>query len=370
MQRKGTTDLPLHTGKCPSWLFKDMKELVGKISKLIVLEYSERKLLEKLSDPFFFQALGCTVSFDWHSSGLTTTLTGALKESINEMNLDIKVAGGKGKNSRKTPKEILDSKELCNYGKLKEISRSSKMSAKVDSTCLQDDYKLYHHCTMFSDKGDWIVIQQGMNEKSGYARRYHWLSNNLGSYIEEPHNEISSKKKEPDVIDLTSKKSKENRKTSVDLVNDGVSHFQSFLTNKNQSNLDKFLKNEDKISFPPEHEVIKSDFSKKIFQNINKAYEKQPSDFKDLISTEGIGPKTVRALALISDLVYGEEYSKKDPATYSYAHGGKDGTPYPVNEERYQKSINFLKRAIQETKIEEKEKRKAMNKLSDFVTQE
>ncbi|MCD6402850.1 MAG: DUF763 domain-containing protein, partial [Candidatus Aenigmarchaeota archaeon] len=226
--RTGVADLPLHHGKCPPWLFRRMKDLAKDIVRIIVLEYGEVELLKRLSNPYFFQALGCVLGFDWHSSGLTTTVCGALKEAINEDQLGIKVAGGKGKVSLKTPEEVERfSEELgLTTKKVERITYASRIAAKVDNAVLQDGYQLYHHVIVFDDKGDWSIIQQGMNTSSKYARRYHWFSQRLSNFVEEPHAAIASDKVEDRVLNLVSKKSEDVRKVSVDLVKDGVKHIK------------------------------------------------------------------------------------------------------------------------------------------------
>lgn len=365
MVKKATADLPLHGGKCPSWLFKRMKKLVGAISEVIIYEYSQEELLERLSNPYFFQSLGSVVGFDWHSSGLTTTLTGAFKESLDEENNGIKVAGGKGKSSRKTPQEILDS-NLCSSRDLERFENASRLSAKVDSNCLQDNYSLYHHVFLFTEKGKWAVIQQGMNSHNKYARRYHWMSEDVEDFIEEPQNAICCDRRENEVLDLTSQTSEETREISLDLIKDDPQHLSKYLLKGDQKSLLDFSRSES-LKMPRHHDVRETDINPKVLDNLEKAYEKQPDDYKNLVKMEGIGAKSLRALALISQLVHGSEASWKDPATHAYAHGGKDGHPEPVDRRNMEKSTKFLKDALEQAEVDKKDKLKALKKIEEYM---
>ncbi|MFB6088531.1 MAG: DUF763 domain-containing protein [Candidatus Aenigmatarchaeota archaeon] len=364
MVKKATTDLPLHGGRCPSWLFKRMKELTGAISEVIIHEYSQDELLKRLSNPYFFQSLGCIVGFDWHSSGLTTTLTGALKESMSPEEHGVMIAGGKGKTSRKAPQEILKS-DLCKSSDLEKFVDYSKLSAKVDSNCVQDEYSLYHHVFLFTENGKWSVIQQGMNPKNKYARRYHWVSENVEGFIEEPQDAICCDNMEEEVLNLTSKTSEETRKISLDLVKDNPQHLKKYLLPKNQSSLIDFSKGNN-FKMPRHHDVRNMDINSRILDNLDKAYQKQPENYEKLVQIKGVGAKSLRALALISQLVYGSEASWKDPATHSYAHGGKDGAPYPVDRDNMERSTKFLKGALEQAEINDKSKLKSLKKLKDI----
>ncbi len=371
MERK-TINLPLHGGKCPKWLYGKMKKLAKPITATIIEEKGQEEFLRKLSDPTWFQSLSCALGYDWHSSGVTTVTTAALRESLNEQNKGIAVCGGKGKTSRKTPQQIIEKAKKLEVkpSKAEELKLKSRLSAKIDSNCLQDQHTLYHHTFFFTEKGEWTVIQQGMKEqdKKGYARRYHWYSPE--NTIEEPHEGISTQEKTK-TLDLTSKKSKKTRKISVDLVKDGEQiekYFrpkgQKTLNKEQPPNLIEQTKKEKTLS--PRHEVKMSPQIKKA---LNKAEEIQPKDYKELVQIEGIGKKTLRALALISDLIYNEKPSFEDPATYSFAHGGKDGYPYPVNKKRYNETTKTLEKTIEQSEINKKEKRKALKKLSKNLKQ-
>jgi len=358
--RTGLANLPLHTGHCPKWLFPRMKKLGGAISEVIVNEQGHEEFLRRLSDPFWFQAFGCVLGFDWHSSGLTTTVLGAIKEA--ELNkIGIAICGGKGGASRKTPDEIvsLAGKFSLSDSIASKLVNSSKMTAKVDSALIQDGYQLYHHVFIFTEKSQWAVIQQGLNNENRYARRYHWLSDNVKSFVEEPHNAICCDSRESRVLDMTSRISDETRKISVDLVKDN-----SFVV-EGQKTLNSFFGNHKTFSMPAHHEV--KNLGKQVIGTLKRAYEIQPQNYEELIAIKGVGPKTLRALALISQIVYGAEPSWKDPVKFSFAHGGKDGHPYMINQDHYDKSIEIMRNAIENAKIGDKEKLFAIKRLNEFL---
>lgn len=366
MKKAGTADLPLHRGKCPRWLFKRMGRLVGAISDVIIYEYGQAELLTRLSDPYFFQSLGCAVGFDWHSSGLTTTLTGALKEALDPEQHGIQVTGGKGKAATKAPSEIKTTPFNLKTKEMAGLQKSTRLSGKVDSNCVQDDYNLYHHSFIFSENGDWAVIQQGLNPNSKYARRYHWISDDIkeqGNYIEEPQSAICAQSKENEVLDLTSNQSEETRQISLDLVKDNPNHIKQFFSPKGQKTLLDYTGDRVELEMPPHHDIKSVDISKRSVKNLKKAYELQPEDYEELVALQGIGSKSLRALALISELVYGSQSSWKDPAKYAYAHGGKDGVPYPVNRDTYEKSVNNLKTALEKAEVGKKDKLKSIKRL-------
>jgi len=367
MKRTGISDLPLHHGSCPPWLFVRMKDMLRSISEIIILEYGKDEFLKRLSNPFFFQSLGCVVGWDWHSSGLTTTLTGALKEVLKGENIGVVVAGGKGKTSLKTPKEI---RELANKLSLPSTKEEkliyvSKMSAKVDNAVLQDGFTLYHHTIFFDERGKWVVIQQGMNTDKRYARRYHWLSDNVKSFVEEPHTAIASDIEQKVVLDMTSKESKDAQKTCVDLVKDNPKHiYHDFLLlrSSSQKTILHFLK---------KRKVENIDYLKMPW-NLNwkvlkKAYEIQPRNYEELIGIKGFGPSTVRGLAYVANLIYGKPISWKDPVKFSFAYGGKDGVPRPVDKKAMDESIKFLREILEKTEIERKKKLGMLKKLERLV---
>jgi hypothetical protein len=342
--RTGTVSLPLHPGKCPAWLFQRMKPLAGEISRLIIDSYGTTELLRRIADPMFFHALGCVIGFDWHSSGVTTTTCGALKEAITS-DTGVVVCGGKGKSSRKTPGEI-----DVNAGKFgldcERLKKASYLSAKVDSSCIQAGYELYHHCFFFDEKGNWCVVQQGMNDRNSYARRYHWFDTD--NFTDNPPDKIAGTA-EPSVLNLVSGETGDARKVSVDLINDNPIHLRRYFTG--QTTL-----SDDSYSMPMRHEILPCDLTEKDWRLLHNVYELQPQNYEELICLKGIGAKKLRALALVARLIHGTKLDWKDPVKYSFAHGGKDGIPYPVDRQNYDHSISFLRDILAEAKGSEKEK--------------
>lgn len=352
--RTGIAHLPLHGGKAPRWLFDRMKLLSREISLILSYEMGAEEYLKKLADPFWFQAFGCVLGFDWHSSGVTTTVCGALKEGLKDAGKDIGlfVCGGKGRTSRKTPGEL---KELGDKRLIKKDAEklvyASRMSAKVDNTALQDGYQLYHHTFIVTESGKWTVIQQGMNQDNRWARRYHWLGEEVEDFVNEPHKGICCDHKGK-VLNMVAEESRKAREVTA-LVSKGspektLEEYKKILT----------------LNLALHHDVREKDIKpENLKKTLLSSYEKRPENFESLLGLQGVGPKTVRALALISELVYGEKPSFTDPVRYSFAHGGKDGHPYPVNREVYDTSIEFLRKAIQKAKIGHTEKLKAFKRL-------
>jgi hypothetical protein len=312
------------------------------------------------------------LGFDWHSSGVTTTVTGVLKTALSPEVHGIAVCGGKGKTSRKTPTDIAETADKFGFSetKIQQLTYTSKMTAKVDNTAIQAGYQLYHHVLFVSEKGKWAVVQQGLNTESKRARRYHWLSDHTQSFIDEPHNAIVCDTKHPTVLDMTAKTSEENRKACVDLAKEPTHKLQRLTTQqlikpteKNQQTLGKWL---------PTQEVFVAVPLLDMPRNINwdalmHAYETQPSNYEELLGMNGVGPATIRGLALVAELVYGEKPSWKDPVKYSFAYGGKDGVPYPVNRQAYDESIQILKDTVKAAKVGDKEKTRALQGLRRFV---
>jgi len=356
--RKAVANLPMHWGKAPRWLFTRMVKLAREITIAIITEYGSLEMLQRISNPYWFQAFGCILGFDWHSSGVTTTVCGALKKGLKglEKDLDFFVAGGKGGTSRKTPSEIESWGDKIHLGiEPDKLIYASRMSAKVDSSAIQDGYNLYHHNFFFTRKGHWAVVQQGMNKKTRYARRYHWLSNECYSFTNEPNDKICDDKKYNYVLNLTSKKSDNSRSVISEISKEKpkkiVNEYKKIIT----------------LNMPRREWITKDDIRpENLNRTLLKTYEKQPKNFESLLSIKGVGPKSIRALSLISDLAYGTKADWEDPVKYSFAHGGKDGYPYPVDKENYDKSIEVLKRAITVSKTERSEKRDMMKKLLNF----
>ncbi len=366
MRSKGTVDLPLHGGRAPRWLFEKMVKLSRCITEIMIEEYGRKEFLERITDPYWFQALSCTIGFDWHSSGTTTTTCGALKVALDPQEHGIVFLGGKGKASMKTPDEISTMEDHFSLPPkiYDELSHTSRLVAKIDNSCIQDDYNLYHHSFILAETGDWGVIQQGMNTDTGYARRYHWLSDEIKELIVEPHKGVCCDRKEYDVLNMTDRASEEARKISVDLINDDPDHIRKYLRKHGQTTLTGF---KEEIEMPSRHQVIDMDISSEGWKTLKRAYEFQPSDYEEMVSLNGMGPKKIRALALVSDLIYGSDPSWKDPVKYSFAHGGKDGIPYPVDEEVYDNTIENLRCVLDKTEIQEKTKKRALKRLSELI---
>jgi hypothetical protein len=353
-RRTGIANLPLHHGRAPRWLFERMVLLAREITVAIVTDFGPEEMLRRLSHPYWFQAFGCILGFDWHSSGVTTTLCGALKESIKgiERDLGLFVAGGKGRTSRRTPLEIVTWGEKISLNPAP-LVYASRMSAKVDSAAVQDGYQLYHHTFLFTPRGSWTVIQQGMNEANRYARRYHWLGEAVTNFVNEPHAAILSEVR-GETLNLTASES-EPARTAI----------TGIATEEKPEKVISELKRLKTLNLPSRHQIFTSDLHPDSLSKILlSTYERQPQDFERLLGLSGVGLKTIRALSLISELVYGIEPSYRDPARYSFAHGGKDGIPYPVDRQTYDQSIELLSRAIGRAKLGLSEKQKAFNRLN------
>ena len=358
----GIANLPLHYGKAPRWLFERMVKLAREITIVTVEEYGPEEMLRRLSHPYWFQAFGCVLGFDWHSSGVTTTLCGAVKEGVKgiEQDLGLFVAGGKGATSRKTPAEVEKWGEIISLDPAP-LVYASRMSAKVDSAAVQDGYQLYHHNFFFTAGGSWAVVQQGMNETTRYARRYHWLSESLSSFVNEPHSAVLSDAR-GEALNLVAAESEPSR-TTITKIATGEKP-ESIMAELNKiKTLSTFAPLS--MNLPAHHylgvEDLHPDSLKKI---ILSTYERQPEDFEHLLGLPGVGAKTIRALSLISELVHGVAPSYRDPARYSFAHGGKDGIPYPVARRTYDQSIELLRKAIGKTRLGLKDKQEAVGRLN------
>jgi hypothetical protein len=334
-----------------------MTELAREITVAIVVDFGPDEMLRRLSDPYWFQALGCVLGYDWHSSGVTTVVCGALKEGLRGLNreLGLFVAGGKGRTSRKTPGEIENSGTLLKVDP-SGLVYASRMAAKVDNNALQDGYQLYHHTFFFTSRGSWSVVQQGMNEENRYARRYHWLGEAVTDFVCEPHSAICSQGKS-DVLNLVAGESETARST--------IAHIAA---EERPEKLVEQLEKLKHLELPRRHYLRPEDVKpERLFKIFVKTYERQPEDFKVLLGMEGVGAKTLRALSLISELVYEVPVSLRDPARYSFAHGGKDGHPYPVDRKTYDTSIEILHRALERARVGDTEKIAAFRRLKNWM---
>ncbi len=371
MYRTGTAILPLHGGKAPSWLTGRMRRLAREIANIIIDEYGTAKFITRLSDPYWFQAFGCVLAYDWHSSGVTTVVTGVLKSALTPQEHGVVVCGGKGKTSRKTPSDIQTVGEKWGFSQetIDKLTYTSRMTAKVDNSAIQAGYQLYHHAFLVTKEEKWAVIQQGMSDEDRSARRYHWLSDNTQDFVVEPHTAIACNVKRDKALNMVAKQSEASRKASVDLAKEPtkklMSLIQSTIKPKNQASIQTW--------FPKTNDPwIQTQTSLNMPRNINwdalsQAYEFQPQNYEELLSIKGVGPATVRGLALVAELVYGEEPSWEDPVKFSFAYGGKDGVPYPVDRKAMDESIEILKKSVQEAKIGEKDKLHSLQRLRQFV---
>ncbi len=353
MKRSGTADLPLHSGRVPQWLATRMAAIGSAVTRAVIYEYGRPAFLSRLSDPFWFQALGCVMGMDWHSSGITTSVMGALKRGLAPQfhELGLYICGGRGRHSRKTPDELTAlSEKLSLDGD--ELVRSSRLSAKVDNTCVQDGFGIYLHSFVLSADGEWAVVQQGMNQATGMARRYHWHSADVDSFISDPQSAITGLH-QGTIINLSDGRA-ENSRTSI----------SSFM----REHPDRQLRELRHLTMPESHDVSLLDVSsKRLGAVLALAYEKQFHDFADTLLLPGLGPRAMQAMALVSEVVYGAPNRFSDPARFSFAHGGKDGKPFPVPLDVYDISIATLEHALEKAKIGHSEKLQGLKNLSRFA---
>lgn len=353
MKRSGSADLPLHTGFVPQWLYERMSKLGFAITEAILAEYGHKAFLSRMSDPFWFQSFGAVMGMDWHSSGITTSVMGALKRAINPhaKELGLYICGGKGKASRDAPKELrLVGEQTGLNGD--ELVRLSKLSAKVDNTAVQDGFQLYIHNFIVSKDGDWSVVQQGMREGDAMARRYHWHSQHVRSFVEEPHSAVCGQNLGP-ILNLTAAEAATTRKGILDLTAEKPELMMQEIQH---------------LVMPSHHAVQSKDVDlKRLGTVLWLAHDKQPKDFEELLLLEGVGPRTVQSLTLVSEVIHGTPSRFKDPARFSFAHGGKDGHPFPVPTKTYDEVIETLQNAVRKAKIGQTDKAQALQKLHELA---
>lgn len=355
MKRSGTADLPLHYGAVPPWLAERMARLGLAITEAIITEFGKAEVLRRLSDPFWFQSLGAVMGMDWHSSGITTSVMGALKKSINPLSreLGIYICGGKGKHSRQTPAELLAIGEKTGLDG-HYLARCSRLSAKVDNTAIQDGFQLYLHSFIVSEEGQWAVVQQGMETNGSTARRYHWHSPAIQSFTDEPHTAICGRNAGI-ILNMTDHQAAPARQTILQMADERP---------------ETLILETQRLLLPGHHEVKAKDVDlKRLGSVLWLAHEKRPSDFEELLLLEGVGPRTLQSLALVSEVIYGTPARFKDPARFSFAHGGKDGHPFPVPVTVYDETISVLKTAVEKAKIGQSDKQHAIRSLSEIARQ-
>ncbi len=350
MKRSGSADLPLHYGYVPKWLAERMAKLGLAITESIVADYGKTEVLRRLSDPFWFQSLGAVMGMDWHSSGITTSVMGALKRAVNphSKDLGIYICGGKGKFSKETPAELLKIADATGLSG-NDLVHSSKLSAKVDNTAVQDGFQLYTHNFILSNAGEWTVVQQGMHAGNKTARRYHWHSDSFNSFVEEPHTAIYGTN-QGEILNLTACEAASSRIGILDLIREQPEYM---------------MKQVQELIMPSHHQVTLQDVNiKRLGAMLWVAHETQPKDFEELLLLKGMGPRTVQSLALVSEVIHGTPSRFKDPARFSFAHGGKDGHPFPVPTTVYDETISQLQQAVHKAKIGNTEKTEAIKKAS------
>jgi hypothetical protein len=381
-----TINLPLHGGHAPAYLVRRMIKLSYAISKVIVDEYGGHDFLRRLSDPLWFQAFGCVLGFDWHSSGVTTVVTGVLKQSLKEDVHAISVAGGKGKKAVDAKNDIPKLAERhynLSSNKIDSLVHASRLAAKVDNAAVQDGYSLYHHVVLFDEHGNWTIVQQGMNRDKKLARRYHWISDGVTSFVQEPHAGIISTHKAPNTLNMTSNDSAENQKICMELARDNVNNLKSSVRKVTEAisapivkknTLDNWIPTDNSDSnyqvsedLGRQNYIERYEMPRRLDWNVfRKIYDIQPQNYEQLISVPGVGPAAVRALSLIGEIIFGTKASWQDPVKYNFAHGGKDGVPYPIARKTYDKSISYLSSAIEGAEIEREQRIQALKKLAEY----
>jgi len=353
MKRSGTADLALHGGAVPAWLFNRMRQLALPMVEAIIEQKGKEDFLERLSDPFWFQSFGSVIGMDWNSSGITTTVLNVLKQSINPVSkqLGLYVCGGKGKQSLKTPNELLEVGYKTGLDG-KHLAKCSRLSAKVDNNALQDGYNLYLHSFIVSDTGKWSVIQQGMHNSNGMARRYHWHSESFKSFVEEPHTAVCGK----------------NQGAILNLIHKEALPVKNGILNIVHENPDKILKELPHLLVPVYHNIKPKDVNMKRLGSILwLAQENETQKFEDLLLLKGLGPRTLQSLTLVSEIIHGTPSRFSDPARFAFAHGGKDATPFPVPTKVYDETIGALREAVHSAKIGHTDKLQAVKKLTDLA---
>jgi hypothetical protein len=364
-QRTGSADLPLHNGRVPPWLAERMASLGGVICQAIVHHYGRDEFLRRLAHPFWFQSFGAVMGMDWHSSGITTSVIGALKRGLAplERELGIYVCGGRGRHSRRTPDELRSLGERVGIDAY-EMTRTSKLVAKVDSAAVQDGFDLYLHAFVVTDDGRWTIVQQGMNGNRGQARRYHWHSADVTNFVDAPHSAIDGQT-QGEIINLTDKRAAKSRAAQLDLLTDfGPDRIaDQYADLVGQAVTQPTLPH---LVMPAHHEIRSSDvFVRRLHGTLAAAAERGPIDFPDLLLTPGVGPRTVQSLAMVAEVLHGAPYRFQDPARFSLAHGGKDRHPYPVPTRVYDETIRVLRYAVQKAKLGREDELAAIRRLDD-----
>jgi hypothetical protein len=353
VKRSGHADLPLHGGRVPAWLADRMTQLGTAIVESVLLHYGHSELLSRLSDPFWFQALGSVMGMDWHSSGITTSVVGALKRGLNPRanELGLWVCGGRGRHSRNTPSELLAVSEHRGFDG-NALVRASRLTAKVDNNCIADGFQIYLHSFVVAANGEWAVVQQGMNESSGMARRYHWHSPNVRDFVSEPHTGIAG---EPQgvILNLTDGQAEPARDAMLQMTRECP---------------DVMLREARCMVMPSHHDVRPKDVDlNRLGAVLAVAYERDLKSFADLLLLENVGPRTVQTMALVAEVVHGKPGRFNDPARFSFSLGGKDRHPFPVPLKTYDESIGILRASLDAARVDGGLKLDGMRRLHRFV---
>jgi uncharacterized protein len=372
-RRAGSADLPLHGGRVPSWLADRMTRLGAVIAEAIVHHYGRDELLRRLAHPFWFQAFGAVMGMDWHSSGITTSVIGALKRGLEPRaaELGVHVCGGRGRHSRKTPEELVAIGERVGFDG-SALASLSRLVAKVDSAAVRDGFDLYLHGFIVSDDGRWAVVQQGMNDASRTARRYHWLSEGLESFVDEPHAAIDGIH-QGEIVNLTDRRAAASRRGQLELLRslgpDGLARELAAIETKPRTRgaaSDPRQLALPHLVMPAHHDVRASDvLAPRLHASITAAANRGPADFSELLLVPGVGARTVRALAMVAEVVHGAPYRFADPARFSFAHGGKDRHPFPVPLKVYDETIKVMKAAVQKARLGREDMLAAVKRLDD-----
>jgi len=353
MKRSGTADLPLHGGRVPQWLADRMSKLGTAIVESVVLQYGRSELLTRLSDPFWFQALGSVMGMDWHSSGITTSVLGALKRGLHGRadELGIYICGGRGRHSRNTPNELRAISDRRGFDG-EALVRTSRLTARIDNNAIGDGFQIYLHTFIITSEGEWAVVQQGMNENSGLARRYHWHSATVRDFTTEPHTGIVGER-QGEIMNLVDREAKPAQLALLDIV---------------QQKPVTILQEAQQLSMPAHHEVRASDVDlRRLGAVLAVAYEREFHDFAELLLLEKLGPRTLQTLSLVAEVVHGTPTRFSDPARFSFALGGKDGHPFPVALKTYDESLAVLQSSLEAVKLGDSDKLGGFERLHRFV---
>lgn len=353
MKRSGTADLPLHRGRVPQWLAERMTKLGTAVTEAIVQDYGPSAFLSRLSDPFWFQALGAVMGMDWHSSGITASVMGALKRGLapRAEELGLYICGGRGRFSRNTPQELISIAERRGFDG-EALVRASRLTARVDNNAIADGFQIYLHSFVVTAKGDWAVVQQGLNDRSGMARRYHWHSASVRDFVTEPHTGIVG----------------ENQGMIRNLVDGRAKPAQTALLEITREKPERILQAARHLRMPDHHEVRAENIDlKRLGAVLAVAYERDLRQFAELLLLEGLGPRTLQSLALIAEVVHGAPSRFSDPARFSFAHGGKDGHPFPVPLRTYDESLDVLRTSLDQARLDDRDKFDGFRRLERFV---